>query len=131
MQVFVDSALTICSGSVRRDNTFDWNAFLCFFTMFRVWGSGFQPGGCLPAFCGFWDEILINIKYIHTYFYISYFVRGTTYAIPKTMGLLGSNAVNNFVWEGLVIVVVSHWRLGNCFGGHVGILHPQLLWLRN
>jgi len=29
-------------------------------------------------------------------------------AIPKTMGLPGSNAVNNFVWEGLVNVVVSH-----------------------
>jgi len=32
-------------------------------------------------------------------------------AIPKTIGLPGSNAVNNCVWEGLVNVVVSHWRL--------------------
>jgi len=76
--------------------------------MFTVWGSGFQPGGCLTTFCGLRDELLINIKYIHNYFYILYFVHGTTYAIPKTMGLPGSNAVNNDVWEGLVNVVVSH-----------------------
>ena len=32
----------------------------------------------------------------------------TLLAIPKTIGLPGSNAVNDFVWEGLVNVVVSH-----------------------
>ena len=42
--------------------------FMCFFTMFRVWGSDFQPGGCLPVFCGLRDELLINI------FIILYFV---------------------------------------------------------
>jgi len=33
MQVFVDSAFTICFGSARRDNTFDGNAF--YYVLFK------------------------------------------------------------------------------------------------
>jgi len=44
-----------------------------------------------------------------------YFVQGTTFAVPKTMRLPGSSAVYNFVLEGLVSDVVSHWRFAsNC-----------------
>jgi len=77
--------------------------FMRFFTMFRVWGSGFQPGVCLPAFCGLRDELMINIFIITSIFCISYME--PLLAISKTMGLPGSNAVNNFVWVGLVNVV--------------------------
>jgi len=38
MQVFVDSALTICFGSARRDNTFDGNVFYVLF--FQCLGFG-------------------------------------------------------------------------------------------
>ena len=86
--------------------------FMCFFTMFRVWGSGFQAGGCLPVFFGLQalqDELLIIIFIITSIFCISYME--PLLAISKIMGLPGNNAVNNFVWEGLVNVVVSHWPL--------------------
>jgi len=79
---------------------------MCFFTMFRVWGSGFQYGGCLPVFFGLQDELLINIFIITSIFFIS--CMEPLLAISKTMGLPGSNAINNFVWEGLVNVVASH-----------------------
>jgi len=79
---------------------------MCFFTMFRVWGSGFQPGGCLPVFFGLQEELLMNIFIITSIFCISYMK--PLLAFSKTMGLPGSNAVNNFVWEELVNVVVSH-----------------------
>jgi len=36
VQVFVDSALTICFGSARRDNAFDGNAFCVLCKMIRV-----------------------------------------------------------------------------------------------
>jgi len=49
-------------------------------------------------------------KYIHKYFYILYLVgyMEPLFAIPKTMGLPGSSAVNNFFREGLVNDLVSH-----------------------
>ena len=80
--------------------------FMCFFTMFRVWVSGFQPGGYLPVFFGLQDELLINIFISTSIFCISYME--PLLAISKTMGLPGNNAINNFVWEALVNVVVSH-----------------------
>jgi len=79
---------------------------MCFFTMFRVWGSGFQSGGCLPVFFGLQDVLPINIFIITSIFFIS--CMEPLLAISKTMGLPGSNAINNFVWEGLVNVVASH-----------------------
>jgi len=75
--------------------------FMCFFTMLRVWGSG-----CLPVFFGLQDELLINIFIITSTFCISYMV--PLLAISKTVGLPGSSAVNDFVWEGPVNVVVNH-----------------------
>jgi len=39
------------------------------------------------------------------YFYILYFVHGPLFAVPKTKGLPGSSAVNNFVLEGLTSVI--------------------------
>jgi len=58
--------------------------FMCFVTMFRVWGSGFQPGGCLPVFFELQDELLINILIITSIFCISYME--PLLAISKTMG---------------------------------------------
>ena len=72
MQVFADSSLTICFGSARRDNKFDGMLFMCFFTMFRVGGSGFQPGGCLSVFFGLLEKLLINVFIITSIFCISY-----------------------------------------------------------
>ena len=106
VQVSVDSALTICFGSAIEEIMF----FMCFFKMIRVWGCGFQPGGYFPVFCGSRDEFLINIFIITSIFCISYME--PLFAVPKTVGLPGSSAVNNFVLEGLglVNVAVSHWR---------------------
>ena len=70
--------------------------------MFRVEGSGFQPWGCLHAFCGS-RELLVN--FFINYFYILHFVHGTTFCLTKTMGLPSSSAVNNFVLEGLTSVI--------------------------
>ena len=82
--------------------------------MFKVWGSGFQPGGCWPVFCGLRDELLTNIIIIASIFCISYME--PLLAIPKTMGLPGSNAVNYFFWEGLINVVINHWHLeSSCY----------------
>jgi len=39
---------------------------MCFLKMLRVWGSGFQPGGCLPVFCWLREELLINKIFIST-----------------------------------------------------------------
>jgi len=38
------------------------------------------------------------------------------FAVPITIGLPGSSAVNNFVLEGLVSDIVSHWHFAsNCY----------------
>jgi len=79
---------------------------MCFFEMIRVWDCGFQSGGYFPVFCGSRDELLINIFIITSIFCISYME--PLFAVPKTVGLPGSSAVNNCVLEGLVNVVVSH-----------------------
>ena len=65
-------------------------------------GSGFQPAGCLPVFCGS-RELLVNM--FINYFYILYFVHGPLFAVPKTKGLPGSSPVNHFVLEGLTSVI--------------------------
>jgi len=56
----------------------------------------------LPVYCGS-RELLVNM--FISYFYILYFVHGPLFAVPKTMGLPGSSAVNNFVLEGQTSVI--------------------------
>jgi len=58
-------------------------------------------------FCGS-RKLLVNM--FINYFYILYFVHHMEplFAVPITIGLPGSSAVNNFVLEGLVSDIVSH-----------------------
>jgi len=86
VQVFVDSAVSVCFGSAwaRRDDTFDVNAFYVLFEndwnlvqWFSTWG---------PFACFLWVGRASD-KYIHNYFYILYFVHGTTFFHTQNNGI--------------------------------------------